>query len=208
MLYRLVGSSHWDSPRLANGDFKAVLFGDFRVDSDGISAWAEPVELAVQVMASGFRKIRAVTVLEIPETLMDDIGILVTASPGLAPDSASEDLHRNIECNRGSLLVELIDRLSQEPSLQRFDTARVRTLLAQRVGVGVDLDQLKPRVVDDLIRAGHVAPADGQDVLGALINDDPCVLKDLKFTTARNLIEAGIVSREHAELLHPGFDAS
>ena len=155
-LHRLVSNTHWANPRLPDGDFRSVLFGDFRVDADGISTWAAPVEFAVQVMASAFREIRAVTILEIPEQLVDEIGIQVRASPGRTPDSASEAIHRSIECPGGSLLSELVERLSREPSYQWFSTGQVRTLLAERLGVGVTLRQLKPRVVDDLMRSGLV----------------------------------------------------
>lgn len=145
------------------------------------------------------------TVLEIPQGIVDDIGVEVTMTRGKAPDSASAGIHRNIQCLGGSTLVELVRRLSIDPKYKWFSTDDVRKLLAERVGVGVTLEQLKPRVVDDLMRSGLVSPSEAHDALGAQIKKDPCVVAKLKLDTVTTLVKAGTVAREEAELLHPGF---
>ena len=206
MLHRSVSCTRWDDPRLDDGDFRADLFSDFRVDEDGLSTWGEPIERAAQVTASAMDRIGTICLLEIPEDLLDEIGIPVDAEhPGDAPDAASASLHRSLGCFGGSRLARLVDRLSESPSCRRFGIARVRQLLASRIGVGVTLEQLEPRVVEDLMRSGLVTRAAGQQALGTLFERNRFSLRRLKLTTVRELVDAGVVPRRKAEVLHPGF---
>ena len=200
--------NRWAEPRLDDGDFRAVLFADFRVDEDGISTWADPAELAAQVTASTLEEVKTIHLLEIPEEVLKDIAIPVVESPGKAPDAASAHLHRNLECFGGTRLMLLVDRLTDAPSCKRFSTAEVRQLLAERVGVGLTLEQLEPRVIEDLMVNNHVGEDEGFRALQVHFDRNPLVLRKLKLKTVQALVRNGSVPAGSAQVIHAGYQAT
>ena len=143
--------------------------------------------------------------LEIPETLLNEIGITVRETAGAAPDPGSNDIHRSIECFGGSLLAQLLERLSDRPSLRSFNSAEVRALLVERIGAGLMLKHLKPQVVDDLLRSGLISEETCLDVLAEKCTTDRLVVSRLKAATVRALVGSGRLRRELAAALHSGL---
>ena len=144
-------------------------------------------------------------VLEIPEELLIELGVSVSASSVRTPGSVGADYHRNIECFSGPLLARLIDRLSDRPSYSQVDAEAVRRLLGECLTNGLTLVELRPRVIEDLIRNQVVDELEGQHALGEHYASRPGVLARLKARTVHDLVEVGIVPRESAVHIHPGL---
>ena len=205
MLHRSVNAGRWAEPRLTGGDFKAALFADFRIDDDGISTWSGPVETAVKAIAVLQDEVQSIALLEIPEELLSELGVSVSASSVSTPGSVGSDYHRSIECFSGPLLARLIDRLSDRPSYFQVDAEAVRGLLGECLTNDLTLEELRPRVIEDLIRNQVVDELEGQQALGEHYASRPGVLARLKARTVHGLVEAGIVARERAVHIHPGL---
>ena len=204
-MFRSVKGGRWSNPIGPDGKFQAVLFGDFRVDQDGISVWGGPADLAARILASRLQEMGTITLLEISEDVLDEWSIPVKASRGRAPDPASTDSHNNIECFSGPLLSGLLDRLSQTPTLHTYIPQRVRELLIESLEVGSRLEDFGTLVIGDLMRTGTVARSACLRVLGQHFERDPRVIKKFGFDDVDRFIEANILGRDVARVFHPNI---
>ena len=201
--FRSVSGGRWEDALGEDGKFKAVLFADFRVDDDGISVWSGPVDVVAQIVASALERIGTIVLLEIPNAIVNDLGISVENSPGDSSHPKSNGRHRSIKCFSGPLLAALMDRLSTNPSLRRYGGVEVRRLLTQSIQSGLKLDNVRFRVVAELLKKESVTDDEAHPVLRRYIEDDPLCIAKLKPTQLKELIEACVVTREAATMIHP-----
>ena len=182
-----------------------MLFGDFRVDQDGISVWRGSTEHAARIVASKLQEIDKIALLEIPEDILDEWSIPVKVSRGKAPDLASADSHSTIECFSGPLLSGLLDRLSQNPTLHTYAPQRVRELLNESLEMGSSLEDFGTLVIGDLLRSGTVPSDECLRVLGQHFGRDPRVIRKFSFDDIDRFIEANILSHDVARVFHPSI---
>ena len=207
MLHRSISAGRWAAPLLSGGEFKVDLLRDFRIDSDGISVWTGPAGSAAKALAVGQRQIAKIVLLEIDEEILEECDIDVVYSPGNVPRVANPEGHRNIVCHSGARLWRLLERLSQNPSIREFDANEVRGLLKECLADGLRVAELKPRVIEELIRKKLVGEGEGRRALGELYEREPCVISELRASEVVALVDADIVPRESGVLLHRGFVA-
>ena len=163
------------------------------------------MEVVARIVASGLERIGSIALLEIPEELLIELGIAVEISPGVNPHPESQNRHRSIRCFSGPLLAMLVSRLSVNPSYRRFPGAEVRASLAESIRSGLSLDELNLRVLAALLNAGDVSKDAAFPVLKRRIEEDPLCIAQLKPTQIEELIEARIVTRETATIVHSSY---
>lgn len=207
-VYRSVRSTKWGEPTNPDGSYSARLFADFRVDADGLSVWCGTARIAARIVATGLEEIQAIHLLAIPDGLLQRLDLTVETTPSPLPDPASETSHAVVDCHSGACLAELVEELSRTASPETFGTDDVIDLLVESAQAGLDLERLKPRVLQHLSAKAPQISAAAAAALEAGIRRRPQDLAKMKLATVESLVRSGVVTADVAAALHRGFGLS
>ena len=102
-------------------------------------------------------------------------------------------------------MAELIDLVSANPCINRYDASKIREIIADRLQSAYPLSELKPRVIEDLLKKGFVDASAAKVALRDQFKADNFMLRRLKLNTVRSLVTEAFVSHNEALSYHVGY---
>lgn len=137
-------------------DIQADALKDLETTDNDLSVWLieedlSNLERVLAALAANRDQLANIDFALLDVTVINNLGILIQSTPGLAPDQAVSLLHRDLIQLTATQLTQLAQALATHARLERRSKSQVRLLLLDSLTAGyIEISSLKEGIANKL----------------------------------------------------------